>query len=145
LIPKVGTWQVLHKIHSYPTGEWEYHIVMNEIKNDDSLDEENKTSLVIAWVAQEWIIENYIVWIENNKAWFTKLDSSNYEIFNNAELDKKYKDILEKLYKILDKYDFKKKIRLRNRLIKFMEIKDNKFKDNEKVNYLIGKIVEYLK
>ena len=32
MIPKTGTGEVRHKIVSYPTGEGEYHIVMEEIK-----------------------------------------------------------------------------------------------------------------
>jgi len=151
LIPKTGTWTVMHKIHTYGTGDWEYHIVMNEIKQTPPsipplLGEGSKTvSLVIAWVAKKWEEEKYVVWIEGNKAWFVKIDSSNYRFFRQEELDNKYGSIFEKLKEILDKKYSKRKIsKLKQRLTKMKDLWFGKFKDNEKVVYLIGKILEYL-
>jgi hypothetical protein len=49
------------------------------------------------------------------------------------------------LYKLLDeKYSDKQKNKLKVRLIKFQENGYWKFKENEKVVYLVDKIIEYL-
>lgn len=136
LIPKVWTWEILHKIHTYWTGNWKYHIVMDDFSNDNN-------KLVIAWVAKKDEEEKYIVWIKDDKSSYKKLDSSNNS--RKLELGIKYKSILEKLYKLLDeKYSDKQKNKLKVRLIKFQENGYWKFKENEKVVYLVDKIIEYL-
>lgn len=134
LIPKTGTWKVNHKITSYPTGNWEYHIVMNEISEN----EKTNTWFIIAGEAKLWIIEDYEVEIKTNGSSFKKLSS------NEISLNEKYWDILGKLYAILDKYSDKEKVVLKNRLERFIELWYWKLKDNKKLIYLIWKIVEYL-
>lgn len=150
LIPKTGTWQTLHKIHSYGTGDWVYHIVMNEIIDDVKTSSwwkiEEPVSFVIAWTATKWILENYVVWIEWDKASYKKVNSEVSDVLKKVELKEKYKDILKKLYEILDKkYSKQKKLKLKEKLIKFKELKNDKFKDNEKVNFLIDMIIEHIK
>ncbi|MFK7779970.1 MAG: hypothetical protein QM490_02385 [Candidatus Gracilibacteria bacterium] len=144
LIPRSGTGQILHKIYTYGTGDGEYHIVMNEIKSKES-ETGKEVSLVIAGVAKKGEEEGYIVGIKGNKAGYSKIDSNMLDILNESVLEKKYKDILEKLIYILDtKYKQKARNILKEKLIKFQSLKSNKFKDNEKVNYLIRKLIEYL-
>jgi hypothetical protein len=154
LIPKYGTWQTLHKLNSYGTGDWEYHIAMNEIKTDPETSsgsqltstwtEEKTASFVIAWTATKWIVENYVVWIQDDKASYKLINSEVSTVLKKAELKEKYKDILEKLYKILDKkYSKQKKTKLKQNLIKFRE--NNKYKDDEKITFLIDMIIEHIK
>jgi len=146
LIPRTGTWQILNKIHSYATGDWEYHIVLNEIKSDTftwNIDE--TASFVIEWTAKKWIVENYLVWIEWSKANYKFIDSEVSEILKKVELKEKYKDILAKLYEVLDKkYTKKKKIKLKQNLLKFKESKSERLKD-EKLSFLIDMIIEHIK
>lgn len=145
LIPKYGTGQVLHKIHSYGTWDWEYHIVMQEIK-DSYTSTWKLANFVIAWEAKKWIVEDYLVWVEKWKANYKKIDSYVSDILKKVELKDKYKDILEKLYILLDtKYTKKQKLKLKDRLIKFREAKNPKFKDNEKINFLVDMIIEYIR
>ena len=144
LIPRTSTWQILHKIHSYPTGEWEYEIVMNEIKYSNE-DENILDEIIIDWVAKEWIIENYIVWIEWNKSWYKKIDDEVSSILKKSNNSRKYADILRQIYFILDtKYTNIEKTKLKDRLIKLKWIDYGKFKDNEKIIYLIWNIIDYL-
>ncbi len=185
LIPKTGIWKTEHKIHSYGTGDWEYHIVMNEIKLDEQTStwwQDETASFVIAWTAKKWVVENYVSKIEESDASFKKIDTKEIEQKNNqtetksnekeipkksdksnsiswnawpistinepkkVELKDKYKDILEKLYKILEtKYTQKKKQKLKQNLLKFKQSKNPKYKNNEKVNFLIDSIIEYVK
>ena len=163
LIPKYGTWEVLQKIHSYGTGDWEYHIAMNEIKQDSesstisqitssgwlitsTWSEEKPASFIIAWTAKKWILENYEVWIEWSNTNYIYINNEVSSVLKKVELKAKYKDILEKLYYILDtKYTKKKKTKLKENLVKFREVKNNKYKDDEKITFLINMIIEHIK
>jgi uncharacterized protein YutD len=61
------------------------------------------------------------------------------------ELKEKYKDILEKIYNILDtKYSQNKKLKLKNRLEKFIKSDDERLKNDEKLKFLIDMILEYI-
>ncbi|MDP2090822.1 MAG: hypothetical protein Q8K30_04460 [Candidatus Gracilibacteria bacterium] len=178
LIPKSGTGTIQHKIHSYGTGDGEYHIVMNVIKLDaitSTGGQDETSSFVIAGTAKKGVVENYVSNITANDASYEKTDTEEFEqkipqkqsikTGNNSstssanagpvkklnetkkvELKDKYKDILAKLYNILDtKYTQKKKQKLKQNLIKFKQSKNPKYKDNEKINFLIDSIIEYVK
>ncbi|MDP2090823.1 MAG: hypothetical protein Q8K30_04465 [Candidatus Gracilibacteria bacterium] len=185
LIPKTGTGTIQHKIHSYGTGDGEYHIVMNEIKLDNTSSQasplekkeqdQKNVSFVIAGTAKKGVVENYVSKIEESEASYEKIDTKEIEQNNTqkqsiktgnnsstssanagpvkklnetkkVELKYKYKDILTKLYNILDtKYTQKKKQKLKQNLLKFKQSKNPKYKDNEKVNFLIEQIIEYVK
>jgi hypothetical protein len=79
---------------------------MNEIKTETLTGtvDVKKAGFVIAWVAKQWEIENYIVWIEWDKAWYKKIDSNVWSLLENIRLDKLYWEIVKKIYIILDKY-----------------------------------------
>jgi hypothetical protein len=136
LIPKTWTWLVNHKITSYPTGNWEYHIVIQDLEKDKKgILTENK-KIVIAWNAKLWIDEKYEVNISNQWWSFIKIDD---------KIEEKYNDLLKKIYFVLDnKYDEKKKQKLKNNLEKviFRWNTDNKY--TNKVLYLVWKIFNYL-
>ncbi|MDD2871580.1 MAG: hypothetical protein PHS49_06330 [Candidatus Gracilibacteria bacterium] len=150
LIPRTGTGKIMNKIHSYGTGDGEYHIVLNEIKTNPDTTSTGYTdetaSFVIAGIAKKGVVENYLVGIEGNKANYKLIDSEVSTALKKVELSEKYHDILMKLYEILDKkYTKAKKQKLKKNLIKFKESKNPKFADNEKVNFLIDMIIEYIK
>lgn len=136
IIPKTGTWELNHKIISTPTGDWEYHIVIQDFENNDEWILEEKTKLIIPWFAKKWIIENYEIDVKNWEWNYIKI----IEIIDN-----KYNEILKKIYYILDnKYSIKQKQKLKNNLNKIITRWNNKNKYTEKVFYLIQKIFNYL-
>lgn len=52
LIPRIWTWKINHKISTFWTGDWEYHIVVQEV-NLNEVSEKSKEELIIAWEAKE--------------------------------------------------------------------------------------------
>ncbi|MDD2870779.1 MAG: hypothetical protein PHS49_02215 [Candidatus Gracilibacteria bacterium] len=150
LIPRTGTGKIMNKIHSYGTGDGEYHIVLNEIKTNPDTTSTGYTdetaSFVIAGTAKKGVVENYLVDIDGNKANYKLTDTEVSTALKKVELSEKYHDILIKLYEILDKkYTKAKKQKLKKNLIKFKESKNPKYANNEKVNFLIDMIIEYIK
>lgn len=150
LIPKIWTWEILHKINTYWTGDWEYNIIMDDIKlNIDSKWENEyvKDRLIIEWIAEKWKQENYMVFIKWTKAWYKKLDENISNNIKNINLDKKYWNLWKKIKFLLDtnKYNNKQKEKLKNKLIILQSKGYWKFWNDEKIVYLVGKVVEYLR
>lgn len=142
LIPKYSTWKVINKIYSYWTWDGEYKIVLNEIKQNSNTWGIN---FVIEWNAKKGVLENYLVWIDWKDVNYKLLTKWEFEILKKIELKEKYKDILEKIYNILDtKYNNKKKLKLKNKLEKFVKSDDKRLKNDEKLKFLIDMIIKYL-
>ena len=136
LIPYTWTWKVNHKIKSYPTWNWEYHIVIQDLQKNNEWVFEQVNKNIIPWEAKLWLIENYNIDYGNWNINYNKIDKS---------LDMKYNDILEKIYNIIDnKYSEKQKEKLRNNLEKIISRWNEKNKYTYKVFYLIWKIFNYL-
>ena len=136
IIPKSWTWIINHKIISNPTGNWEYHIVIQDLQKDKNWILQEEEKLIIAWEARLWIDEKYEVNISSEWWSFIKIDSN---------IEEKYKDLLKKIYFVLDnKYNDKKKEKLKQNLEKVIISwnKENKYTD--KVFYLVWKIFNYL-
>lgn len=93
LIPKSWTWKVSHKIHTYWTWDWDYHILLDEISNNE-LTWENSSWLVIAWETKLWEEQSYLVWITSS--WATYKKDSSYKNKRNKKQKKHPKEDAKK-------------------------------------------------
>ncbi len=144
LIPKTWTWELNHKIHSFWTWDWEYHIVVDSIEEWEETKRE-----IIKWNAKKWVLEWYDIQIKEKKIEYKKEKTNYYKINKKKKevsIEEKYASILKTLKNLIDKkYSIKQKEILKDRLIIFSKnIEKTKFKNNEKVKYLVGELVLYL-
>lgn len=75
LLPTTGSWRTVHKIKTYGTGDWEYHIVWTEIDliwKTQSWSWEQEP-LIIAWNARKSFWEDYIVANKDGKSQYVNI------------------------------------------------------------------------
>ena len=136
MIPYTGSWDIEFTIDIYPTGEGEYTIVWSDITFDNHWNMKQNKEIEMPWYAHLWVEETIQVDIEWWKWKYFSYSSENEE---------KYRDLLEKLYTIIEKkYSKKQKKNLEKKLQMVIEKgnKENYF--SEKVYYLIYKLFTYL-
>jgi len=152
IIPKTWTWELNHKIHSFGTGNWEYHIVIDSLKSIEKENKQKNNRIIIKWNAKKWELEWYDIEIKEKKLEYKKVESNYYnwwskkQVVKEISLEEKYGNILEKIKVIIkEKYSEKQKKSLKQRLEIFnTNIDKTKFKENEKIRYLVGELVKVL-
>lgn len=71
LVPKDEKW--FHKLKTYGTWDWEYHIEITDIKKEILNNEKLDEKLIIAWNAKQNFGEDYLVAFSGSESWYKNI------------------------------------------------------------------------